>query len=309
MRPILAPILAFAILLLALSGAEPKREYSSLLADYLHAAGGDAARSPIEIESAIGRSDRLPVVSLQPHDTGIVASVDTTSDRPVEASLGDLCNAVLTSAQDNDLPIPFFANLLWQESNLRGDTVSSKGALGIAQFMPETAAEVGLANPFDPMQAIPASARFLRELRMEFGNLGFVAAAYNAGAQRVIDWLERRGDLPRETRDYVVRITGLSVDGWRRIAVSDAALTFVQPLPCRSLPAFASLEQAQAKPQQAERDVVAAKATPDKTAPNPAGGHHQAAERRPVSARRTARSAGAEAAHHPRAAREKQQSV
>ncbi len=94
------------------------------------------------------------------------------------------------------MPVPFFANLIWQESRLRDDAVSRKGALGIAQFMPETAAETGLDNPFDPLQAIPASARFLRELRMQFGNLGFVAAAYNAGAHRVTEWLEHRGSLP-----------------------------------------------------------------------------------------------------------------
>src|SRR5215831_3096059 len=66
--------------------------------------------------------------------------------------------------------------------------------------MPKTAVETGLANPFDPMQAIPASARFLQRLHLQFGNLGFVAAAYNAGAHRVIEWLERRASLPRETR-------------------------------------------------------------------------------------------------------------
>ena len=84
-----------------------------------------------------------------------------------DLSLNDLCNALYTSAQDNDLPVPFFANLIWQESRLRDDAVSRKGALGIAQFMPETAAESGLDNPFDPLKAIPASARFLRELRLD----------------------------------------------------------------------------------------------------------------------------------------------
>ena len=140
-----------------------------------------------------------------------------------DLSLSDLCNALYTSAQDNDLPIPFFANLIWQESRLRDDAVSRKGAMGIAQFMPETAAESGLDNPFDPLQAIPASARFLRELRLQFGNLGFVAAAYNAGARRVAEWLEHRGKLPRETRGYVVRVTGLSVEAWRSMAVNDDA--------------------------------------------------------------------------------------
>ena len=103
------------------------------------------------------------------------------------------------------------------------------------------------------MQAIPASARFLRELRLQFGNLGFVAAAYNAGAHRVAEWLEHRSSLPRETRDYVMRVTGLSVDAWRSMAVNDDALTFVRPLPCRSLPAFASVEQAQSEQAQLEQ--------------------------------------------------------
>jgi hypothetical protein len=125
--------------------------------------------------------------------------------------------------------------------------------LGIAQFMPETAAETGLDNPFDPRKAIPASAHFLRELRLEFGNLGFVAAAYNAGARRVIEWLEHRNSLPRETRGYVVRVTGLSVDAWRKMAVNDDALAFVEHLPCRNLPAFASMEQAQSEQVQLQQ--------------------------------------------------------
>jgi hypothetical protein len=156
-----------------------------------------------------------------------------------------LCNTLFTSAQSNDLPVPFFANLLWQESELRDDAVSKKGALGIAQFMPEVAAETGLANPFDPMQAIPASARFLQRLRLQFGNLGFVAAAYNAGAHRVIEWLERRASLPRETRDYVLRVTGLSVETWKTMPIENYALTFVPRMPCRGLPAFANVEQEQ----------------------------------------------------------------
>ena len=66
--------------------------------------------------------------------------------------------------------------------------------------------------------------------------------------------------LPRETRNYVVRVTGLSVDAWRTMRVSNDALTFVQHLPCRSMPAFANVEQEQqaqtaAKVEQAKLDV------------------------------------------------------
>ena len=160
-------------------------------------------------------------------------------------SISDLCDTLYASAEDNNLPVPFFANLIWQESGLQLNSVSSAGALGIAQFMPEVAAEVGLHDPFDPQQALPASARFLRALREQFGNLGFVAAAYNAGAHRVADWLDHDRALPQETKTYVLRVTGRTAEAWRKSPVPDSQLTFARPLPCRRLPAFAELEQAQ----------------------------------------------------------------
>src|SRR5690606_41926809 len=61
------------------------------------------------------------------------------------------------------------------------NAVSYKGAQGIAQFMPGTAEERGLADPFEPKSAIGHSASLLTDLRREFGNFGLAAAAYNAG--------------------------------------------------------------------------------------------------------------------------------
>src|SRR5437870_3050543 len=81
-------------------------------------------------------------------------------------------------------------------------------AQGIAQFMPGTAAERRLLDPFDPVQALPKSAEFLRELREQLGNLGLAAAAYNAGPQRVRDWLSGARPLPAETHNYVLAVTG-----------------------------------------------------------------------------------------------------
>jgi hypothetical protein len=172
------------------------------------------------------------------------------ANKEADNSLDTLCTEVRTSAEQNGLPVAFFANLIWQESRLQRDSVSHAGALGIAQFMPEVAVEVGLHDPFDPRQAIPASARLLRTLRAHFGNLGFAAAAYNAGAHRVMEWLDRRRRLPRETRTYVMRVTGRSAEAWRKSRVKDSQLTFAGPLPCRKLPAYADLEEAQAAVQQ-----------------------------------------------------------
>jgi hypothetical protein len=176
-------------------------------------------------------------------------------------SLDYVCGTLITSAQDNDLPVAFFADLIWQESRLHDNALSPKGAMGIAQFMPKVAAQSGVANPFDPSQALPASAKLLRELNDQFGNLGYVAAAYNAGAQRVSDWLEHGRALPRETRDYVMDITGRSVEAWRKKPQDDADLRFAPQLPCRSVPAFAALEQAQAQHAELQRQQADAQVT------------------------------------------------
>jgi hypothetical protein len=72
----------------------------------------------------------------------------------------------------------------------------------------------GLSNPFDVNAALKASASYLRDLLTRFGNLGLAAAAYNAGPQRVQDWLSARGGLPKETRHYVQIVTGHSGEQW-----------------------------------------------------------------------------------------------
>jgi soluble lytic murein transglycosylase-like protein len=146
----------------------------------------------------------------EPHD----ARVDVRVGRPPALSRNGMCGAVVSVARANDLPIPFFANLIWQESSFNTRTISSAGAFGVAQFMPQTANEYGLINPFEPIHALHAAGRFLRKLNGQFGNLGLAAAAYNAGPRRVSDWMAKRGGLPNETRNYVIRITGRVAEQW-----------------------------------------------------------------------------------------------
>jgi Transglycosylase SLT domain/SPOR domain len=127
---------------------------------------------------------------------------------------------IQSAAADNGLPVDFFARLIWQESRLKPNVIgpltrSGGRAQGIAQFMPSTAQERLLRNPFDPAQALPKSAEFLRELRAKFGNLGLAAAAYNAGPQRVQDWLAKKRPLPPETQAYVRIVTGRPAEEWR----------------------------------------------------------------------------------------------
>jgi hypothetical protein len=134
----------------------------------------------------------------------------------------ELCKTIAASATANKLPIGFFTRLIWKESSLRRDVTSPAGAQGIAQFMPGTAAERGLDDPFDPEKALPESAKFLAELTTQFGNLGLAAAAYNAGPARIARWLAGQGDVPIETRDFVLAVTARPVDEWAKPRPADA---------------------------------------------------------------------------------------
>ena len=126
----------------------------------------------------------------------------------------DVCRTLEEAAAENALPVEFFARVIWQESRFNARAVSAKGAAGIAQFMPQTASWHGLADPFDPIEALRHSASYLRELRDQFGNLGLAAAAYNAGPGRVSAWLTSHRPLPGETRNYVTTVTGRTADEW-----------------------------------------------------------------------------------------------
>jgi hypothetical protein len=134
-------------------------------------------------------------------------------------SVDKICSLIETSAHTNSLPVDFLTRLIWQESRFKPDVigVSTKDggrAEGIAQFMPTTAAEHKLIEPFNPVEALPKSAEFLAQLRDQFGNLGLAAAAYNAGPKRVQDYLAGARALPTETRKYVLTITGKPVQDW-----------------------------------------------------------------------------------------------
>lgn len=148
-------------------------------------------------------------------------------------STEEVCSTLTKAALHNDLPVPFFIQLLFQESRFSPGVVSNAGALGIAQFMPDTATDMGVDNPFDPLEAIPASARLLRNLFEKFGNLGLAAAAYNAGPKRIQDWLEKKGLLPQETQGYVKTITGRPAEDWTANENGTPAVKLPRHAPCQ----------------------------------------------------------------------------
>ncbi|KWV60629.1 transglycosylase [Bradyrhizobium macuxiense] len=216
MRFVIAVLAAFLALMIdfdrspsQVSGDTPTRHASPVSKDPVSDDVPFAARF---IESAV--ASEKPSWLIDDAAAASAGQPEQTIAGPQASSIDVFCRTLKDAAEASEIPVAFFARLIWQESRFRADEISHAGAQGVAQFMPETAAEVGLDDPFDPLKALPASARLLRKLRDDFGNLGLAAAAYNAGSGRIQKWLAREGELPRETRDYVRIVTGTRAEDW-----------------------------------------------------------------------------------------------
>jgi Transglycosylase SLT domain/SPOR domain len=164
-------------------------------------------------------------------------------ESPDAGTADAICLMIESAARSNGLPLEFFARVIWQESRFQADAVGpmtryGTRAQGIAQFMPGTASDRGLLDPFNPVQALPKSAEFLAELRDQFGNLGLAAAAYNAGPHRVQEWLAGTGPMPAETRNYVQVITGSSIDDWAKAGKGGRMPESAPPTTCHDLVAL-----------------------------------------------------------------------
>ena len=134
---------------------------------------------------------------------------------PAPPTARDICALIGKDAEAVGMPKDFFARLIWKESRFDIKAVSPVGAQGIAQFMPYTAAERGLDDPYDLKSSIRHSAQYLADLRTELGNWGLAAAAYNGGINRVKSWIANGGYLPAETENYVAAITFRPADWFK----------------------------------------------------------------------------------------------
>jgi soluble lytic murein transglycosylase-like protein len=133
--------------------------------------------------------------------------IDTPPNRcPVPADLRD---EFRTAAKDADVPLAMLVAVASVESNLVPDARSPKGAQGLLQVLPETAAELEL-DPYHVGENVLAGARYLRMLLDRFQSTELAIAAYNAGPTAV----ELKGSRPNdETIAYVAEVTST----WRRL--------------------------------------------------------------------------------------------
>ncbi|MEM6577546.1 MAG: lytic transglycosylase domain-containing protein [Pseudomonadota bacterium] len=127
---------------------------------------------------------------------------DNTLGRPYQ---GPYLDVARSAALRHGIPVELFLRLVQQESAWNPRAVSHKGAIGLAQLMPGTAAYLGV-NPHDPSENLNGGARYLAEQYRDFGSWRLALAAYNAGPAAV----KKHNGIPpyRETQNYVRVILG-----------------------------------------------------------------------------------------------------
>ncbi|RAP41419.1 transglycosylase [Rhodovulum viride] len=118
---------------------------------------------------------------------------------------GAFVDVARDAARKHGVPEDLFLRLVQQESGWNTRAVSHKGAIGLAQLMPDTARRLGV-DPTDPHQNLDGGARYLRRQFDRFRSWRLALAAYNAGPEAV----EKHGGVPpyQETQTYVRRIWG-----------------------------------------------------------------------------------------------------
>ncbi len=130
------------------------------------------------------------------------------STKPYEGRYnGPYLDMARSAAMRHGVPADLFLRLVQQESGFNPRAVSHKGALGLAQLMPETAQRLGV-DPQDPYQNLDGGARYLAQQYKRFASWRLALAAYNAGPEAV----QRHNGVPpyKETRNYVRVIWGTS---------------------------------------------------------------------------------------------------
>ena len=152
-----------------------------------------------------GISDRLtPHAKAQKKD-GTADSASASSVRYKGKYKGEFIEVARAAARKHGVPEDLFLRLVQQESGWNPSARSHKGARGLAQLMPGTAAKLGV-DASDPVQNLEGGARYLRMMYNTFGSWRLALAAYNAGPGAVAKY----GGVPpyRETRNYVRIIHG-----------------------------------------------------------------------------------------------------
>lgn len=156
--------------------------------------------NPVRVTFGAGRNGRN--LSLN----GFGGMPRRTRSAAAERNRGQYASVIADAAYRHGLDPALLHAVIQAESAYNPGAVSHKGAMGMMQLMPGTAARYGVRNPFDPIDNIGGGARYLADLMDMFrSDITLAVAAYNAGEQNVIKYGNRVPPFP-ETRNYVSKV-------------------------------------------------------------------------------------------------------
>ena len=162
---------------------------------------------PVTISLGAGRKLGNAPLSL-PLSLPMPALLSGDKGRMMNMRRSQYAEVIQQAAYKHGLDPALLHSVIRAESSYNPGAVSHKGAMGLMQLMPGTAARYGVRNPYDPEENIFGGARYLRDLMGMFGSdVRLAVAAYNAGEQNVIKYGYQVPPFP-ETRDYVSKVLG-----------------------------------------------------------------------------------------------------
>lgn len=159
-----------------------------------------------EIQSELPPYVRITRKNNTEFDNILKAELSDTSASSESVNTSDkYARLIDMAARKYNISSKIINEVIKAESNYNPDALSSKGAMGLMQLMPDTAKALGIKNAFDPSENIDGGVRYLKNMLNEFGgNLELALAAYNAGPNNV----KKYGGIPpfSETQNYVAKI-------------------------------------------------------------------------------------------------------
>ncbi|WP_367027222.1 lytic transglycosylase domain-containing protein [Methylococcus sp. ANG] len=154
-----------------------------------------------KVSSRLGSPPPMPAVA----PSGRISAPMSFKSRALERNREMLAPLIAEAAERYDLDPLLLHAVIQAESAYNSEAVSGKGAVGLMQLMPDTAARYGVRDRTDPVENVYGGARYLRDLIGMFNDVSLAVAAYNAGENNIIKYGNRVPPFP-ETQDYLNRV-------------------------------------------------------------------------------------------------------
>lgn len=174
--------------------------------------GGHSSATAVRSQAQVNKSSAPLVSTVVYQPLANFSGQMKTAPTSYQAAKDTYWNIAWQAATYYGINPNLFERQIQQESGFNPNAYSPAGAEGIAQFMPATAASMGV-NPWDPASALYGAANLMSQLNRQFGNYAMALAAYNAGPGAVQYAINAGGSswyyyLPFETRNYISIIMG-----------------------------------------------------------------------------------------------------